>query len=85
MRFSLDSITCSIKYLVNDMFLAPADNIVTRLFGLTEVTKSNIEPVLRNFGEKPANGPNNNDFLLSINLVSKCGTDIGGAPSLAFP
>ncbi|MNG38104.1 hypothetical protein D3C84_1256650 [compost metagenome] len=67
------------------MFLAPADSIVTRLFGFTEVTKSNIEPVFKNFGEKPAKGPNSNDFLLSINLVSRCGTDIGGAPSLALP
>ncbi|MNV80360.1 hypothetical protein D3C71_1739580 [compost metagenome] len=67
------------------MFFAPADNIVRRLSGFTEVIKSNIEPVFKNFGEKPANGPNSNDFLLSINLVSKCGTDIGGAPTLALP
>ena len=55
------------------------------LFGFTEPNKSIFEPVFKNFGEKPANGPNSNDFLLSINRVSRCGTDIGGAPTLALP
>src|SRR5690606_11258338 len=58
---------------------------VSTLCGLTEVIKSNMEPDFKNFGEKPANGPNKSDFLLSINRVSRCGTDIGGAPTLALP
>ncbi|MOA64680.1 hypothetical protein D3C78_1908110 [compost metagenome] len=65
--------------------MAPAASIVTRLSGFTDVIKSNIEPDFKNFGEKPANGPNSSDFLLPINLVSRCGTDIGGAPTLALP
>src|SRR5690606_2308047 len=84
-RCSFDNITCWIKYFVNDISLAPAANIVKTLFGLTDVIKSNMEPVFKNLGEKPANGPKSNDFLLSINLVSRCGTDIGGAPTAAFP
>src|SRR5690606_35246175 len=84
-RFSLESITCWIKYFVSAISFTPAASIVVTLCGLIDVTRSNIEPVLRNFGEKPANGPNSNDFLLLIYLVSRCGTDIGGAPTLAFP
>src|SRR5699024_10998565 len=84
-RCSFEDMTCWIKYFVKGICLAPAANIVKTLFGLTEVTKSNIEPVSRNFGEKPAYGPNKSDFLLSIYLVSKCGTDIGGAPTFALP
>src|SRR5690606_5704204 len=83
-RCSLDNISCWIKYFVKGMFFAPAANIVKTLLGFTEHIKSIFEPDFKNFGEKPANGPNSNDFLLSINLVSRCGTDIGGAPTAAF-
>ncbi|MNI70933.1 hypothetical protein D3C73_1267740 [compost metagenome] len=67
------------------MFLAPAASIVVRLLGFTDVIRSNIEPNFRNLGEKPANGPKNSSSFLSMTRVSRCGTDMGGAPSAAFP
>ena len=65
--------------------LTPAVNIVTILFGLTERIKSKFDPVFKNLGEKPANGPNNRERSPFTNRVSKCGTDIGGAPTSALP
>ncbi|MNP86730.1 hypothetical protein D3C76_1871490 [compost metagenome] len=66
MRCSLESISCWIRYLVSAISLAPAASIVNRLFGFTEPIRSRFEPVLRNFGEKPAKGPNSRAFLLLI-------------------
>ncbi len=40
---------------------------------------------MRNFGLNPAYGPNMSDALPSTMRVSRCGTDIGGAPTLALP
>src|SRR5699024_10153758 len=84
-RCSFDNINCSTKYFVNDKFLAPEASIVNTLFGLTDPIRSIFEPVFKNFGEKPANGPKNKHSSPSINRVSKCGTDIGGAPTAALP
>src|SRR5699024_9984861 len=77
--------SCSTKYLVSDKFLAPDKTIVRALFGLTELIKSIFDPVFKNYGEHPAKGPNNNVSFPSITRESKCGTDIGGAPTAALP
>src|SRR5699024_18872 len=84
-RFSSDKSTCSTKYFVNPISFNPAESIVKTLLGLTDSIKSKFEPVFKNLGENPAKGPNNNVRLPSMYLVSKCGTDIGGAPTLALP
>ena len=55
------------------------------LLGFTDLTRSKYEPFFKNFGENPAKGPNSNDFSPLTNRVSKCGTDIGGAPTSALP
>jgi hypothetical protein len=56
----------------------------TRFANLNDIGRSNIEPCFRNFGFRPANGPNRSDVLPSITRVSRCGTDIGGAPTAAW-
>src|SRR5690625_1421037 len=80
-----DSINCCTKYLVKPKFFAAEAIIVNTLFGFTDLIKSKLEPFFRNLGEKPAKGPKNNASFPSINRVSKCGTDIGGAPTAALP
>src|SRR5699024_12378179 len=67
------------------MFFAPAASIVKALFGLTDPNKSMFDPVFRNFGENPAYGPNSNVLSPLIYRVSRCGRDIGGAPTSALP
>ncbi len=42
---------------------------------------SNHDPVLRNFGLNVANGPKRSDASPSTTRVSRCGTDMGGAPT----
>ncbi len=42
-------------------------------------------PIFRNFGLKPAYGPNIRLALPSTIRVSRCGTDMGGAPTEALP
>src|SRR5699024_8391855 len=84
-RCSFDNITCCIRYLVNVISLATAANIVNRLSGLIEVNKSNMEPFFNSLCQKTAKGPNSNDFLLSLYRVSRWGTDMGEAPTLALP
>ena len=56
-------------------------SIGPRLCGRTCVTMSSIDPFLRNFGLNVANGPNSSDVSPSTTRVSRCGTDIGGAPT----
>ena len=51
----------------------------------TERGRSSSEPCLRNLVLKPAKGPNSNDRSPLMKRVSRCGTDIGGAPTLALP
>ena len=53
--------------------------------GFTENGRSVTLPCLRNFGDQPANGPNNRYDRPLITRVSRCGTDIGGAPSGGAP
>src|SRR5699024_9537353 len=59
-------INCLTKYLVKPNSLAPADSIVKTLVGLTDANRSKFEPVFKNLGENPANGPNKSDRLPSI-------------------
>ncbi len=54
-----------------------------RLCGRTWATRSSIDPFLRNFGLKVAKGPNSSEVSPSTTRVSRCGTDIGGAPTEA--
>src|SRR5215207_986247 len=54
-----------------------------RLLGRTWATRSSIEPFLRNFGLKVAKGPNSREVSPSTTRVSRCGTDMGGAPTEA--
>src|SRR5690349_6758408 len=56
-------------------------SIGPRLPHRTWPTMSNHEPVLRNFGLNVANGPNSRDASPSTMRVSRCGTDMGGAPT----
>ena len=53
--------------------------------GLTDNGRSVTLPCLRNFGDQPANGPNSSHDRPLITRVSRCGTDIGGAPSGGRP
>ncbi|MNY38558.1 hypothetical protein D3C86_1731920 [compost metagenome] len=55
------------------------------LFTFIDSGKSSNEPCFRKRVEKPAYGPNSNALFPSIILVSRWGTDIGGAPTDAFP
>ena len=56
-------------------------SMLPRLCGRTCVTMSSIPPCLRNFGLNVANGPNSRLVSPSTTRVSRCGTDIGGAPT----
>lgn len=85
MRSSCDCVTCAIKYFVNGILCTPADTNGIMLFHLTDKGRSKKDPCFKNLVEKPAKGPNNKAVLPSIKRVSKCGTDIGGEPTLAFP
>ena len=48
--------------------------------GLIDRGRSVTWPCLRNFGDQPAYGPNSSHGLPLMMRVSRCGTDIGGAP-----
>ena len=63
----------------------PAAMIGFTLFLLTEASRSKNEPSFKNLVVKPAYGPNSNAGSPLMMRVSKCGTDIGGAPIAAFP
>lgn len=60
------------------------DNIVMILFGLIDLIKFICEFVFKNLGEKFVNGLNNNECLLFIKCVFKCGIDIGGVFIVVF-
>ena len=53
--------------------------------GRMDSGRSSRLPVLRNFVEKPPYGPKSRDALPSTTRVSRCGTDMGGAPTEALP
>ncbi|MNV73001.1 hypothetical protein D3C71_1661240 [compost metagenome] len=63
----------------------PALTIGSTLWLFSEANMSSSEPCLRYLVEKVANGPNSSTCLPSIIRVSRCGTDIGGAPTEALP
>ncbi|MNN41794.1 hypothetical protein D3C81_1559340 [compost metagenome] len=50
----------------------------------TDSGRSISEPCLRNLVVKPAYGPNSSEVLPSTTRVSRCGTDMGGAPTAAW-
>src|SRR5699024_9278215 len=56
----------------------------SRLPARTLEGRSRKLPLLRNLGVQPANGPNSRPFFPLITRVSRCGTDIGGAPTDAW-
>merc|ERR1719443_1916561 len=56
-----------------------------RLCGRKEQNQSRSDPVLRKRGEKPAYGPKRTISLPPMMRESKCGTDMGGAPTAASP
>ena len=51
--------------------------------GRTCANRSNQRPFLRNFGLNVAKGPNSSEVSPSTTRVSRCGTDMGGAPTEA--
>src|SRR5699024_12134870 len=53
--------------------------------GLTDSSRSVQRPVLRNFGDQPAYGPNISERSPATKRVSRWGTLIGGAPTAALP
>ncbi|MCY1175640.1 hypothetical protein D9M73_158840 [compost metagenome] len=55
------------------------------LWVVVVVSRSRYEPSFRNLVLKVANGPNRITRLPSSTRVSRCGTDIGGAPTEALP
>src|SRR5574340_113779 len=74
-----------IRYLTSPSSRTPTPSIEGRLFGFTERGRSVSLPCLRNLGEKPAYGPYSNPVRPPMTRVSRCGTDIGGAPTAALP
>src|SRR5699024_5267737 len=56
-----------------------------RLCGRIDFGRSKKELLFKKLVEKPANGPNMSDRRPSTKRVSRCGTDIGGAPTAAWP
>ncbi len=73
------------RYLSSPNSLGAIDTMGSRLPGLIEAGRSVILPLLRNFGDHPAYGPNSRPGLWLMTRVSRCGTDIGGAPTAACP
>ena len=71
------------RYVISDGLSIATFIIGHRLLGRTWATMSNIEPFLRNLGLNVANGPNRSEVSPSTTRVSRCGTDIGGAPTEA--
>ncbi|MCY1426634.1 hypothetical protein D9M71_424570 [compost metagenome] len=67
------------------MLSIPAWVIGMMLWVVSAANISSSEPFFRNLVENVANGPNSNTSLPSITRVSRCGTDIGGAPTEALP
>src|SRR5699024_11724124 len=71
----------STRYLVRPNSCRPTPIMDGRLPGRRDLNRSRKEPDFRNFGVQPAYGPKSSPFLPSITRVSRCGTDIGGAPT----
>ncbi len=84
-RSASDSSSSPIRYFSSGISVSPTPIIDARLFGLTDSGRSVTLPALRNFGDQPANGPNSSQSCPLITRVSRCGIDIGGAPSGGSP
>src|ERR1700761_3485320 len=67
------------------MLSLPTASRGSRFSGSIEPNRSRYDPCFRNFVEKPAYGPKRMDTFPSTWRVSRCGTDIGGDPTEAFP
>src|SRR5699024_10275094 len=50
----LDIKTCSIEYLISDVFFMPANSIVDMLFNLRCLKKSKFDPFFKNLGPNAA-------------------------------
>src|SRR5690606_39423938 len=73
------------RYCTSDSSVTPTPSIGVRLLARIDLNRSALLPSLRNFGVQPAYGPNNRPGLPLMTRVSRCGTDIGGAPTAALP
>ena len=73
---------CFIKYNNKEKFLNKTIVMGTILFNLIDRGKSKKDPCFNNFALNPANGPNKSNFLLLMTRKSRCGIDMGGAPSI---
>src|SRR5690348_5370196 len=80
---SFDCSTWPIRYLVRSKLSRPTASSDPMLSGRTEAKRSPSDPCLRNLVEKPAYGPKSSERFPSTKRESKCGTDIGGAPTEA--
>ena len=69
------------RYFTRSRFVAPTFSMLNRFDGRTWATMSQRDPVFRNLGLNVANGPNSSEVSPSTTRVSRCGTDIGGAPT----
>ena len=71
------------RYLTRSRLVNATLSMLNRFEKRTWVMRSHQWPRLRNFGVKVANGPNSSEVSPSTTRVSRCGTDIGGAPTAA--
>jgi hypothetical protein len=83
--FAREASSSPMRYFIRSKFLNATCSIGPMLCGRIENGRSNQVLVFRNFGVKPANGPNSNAVSPLTTRVSRCGTDIGGAPTAALP
>mmetsp|Transcript_17539 Transcript_17539/g.52776 ORF Transcript_17539/g.52776 Transcript_17539/m.52776 type:complete len:275 (+) Transcript_17539:571-1395(+) len=77
--------SCFTRYTVRSRFWRPAAAAGMRLCSFTDLTRSSREPVFRYLGLKPAKGPKSSMCLPLMMRLSRCGTDMGGAPMAALP
>jgi hypothetical protein len=71
------------RYLIRSGLSTATFSIGPMLPGRTCATMSVMRPFFRNFGLNVANGPNSSEVSPSTTRVSRCGTDMGGAPTAA--
>ena len=83
--FSRLAKTSPIRYFIRSKLSRATASIGPRLPARTEPGRSHQLPFFRNLGLKPAYGPNSREVSPSTTRVSRCGTDIGGAPTAALP
>ena len=66
-------------------FVGGTVNVNSIPISAIERSRSSAEPSFRNLVVMPAYGPNSSSWRSPIQRVSRCGTDIGGAPVSAIP